>query len=521
MTSYNVIPYESLPISYTYVPFLAALGRLYGLETPDPVACRVLELGCAEGSNIVPMAYYFPKSKFVGIDLSAVQIASGQAHIDALELDNITLHVDDLAQMRASDYGQFDYIIVHGVFSWVPPEVQQRILQLGKTLLSQQGMMYISYNTYPGWHQHMVLRDAFKLYCEDALEPEQKKQKMRAAIDYLKGFFTTTNNDFSAYYVKRLDDLKSHTSSYIYHEYLEDYNAPLYLTEFIKRIEADEMQYVSDAYLPIDEPMLLGKARFAYLKDIKPRIKQLQAMDFMINQRFRRSLICHQQTVLQERFSPKDMMKVAYRSNLIAKHIATRSPSLRHHRKAKYYLQENPQLLITVSHPVTKAAIQVLADNFPSSLHYADLLQQACQHVVRAGGIEFIQGKAIEPYYKELYLLVTDAWIALDTDARAFAKIDWQQPLSISPLVLRIAETDGYMPTFLQRAITVDPLTLEALKLLRAGITRDDLIVEVSGNVKQNKTLALEKKQRKPRYVKKRLIAFLSLLESNGLLSNR
>ncbi|HHL18318.1 MAG TPA: class I SAM-dependent methyltransferase, partial [Thiothrix sp.] len=156
MTSYNAIPYESLPISYTYVPFLAALGRLYGLETPDPSACRVLELGCAEGSNIVPMAYYFPNSEFVGIDLSEVQIASGQAHIDALELSNITLYVDDLAQMRASDYGKFDYIIVHGVFSWVPPAVQQRILQLGKALLTEQGMMYISYNTYPGWHQHMV-----------------------------------------------------------------------------------------------------------------------------------------------------------------------------------------------------------------------------------------------------------------------------------------------------------------------------------------------------------------------------
>jgi len=116
--------------------------------------------------------------------------------------------------------------------------------------------------------------------------------------------------------------------------------------------------------------------------------------------------------------------------------------------------------------------------------------------------------------------LVTDAWITLDTEARTFAKIDWQQALSISPLVLRIAQTDGYIPTFLQHAITVDPLVLEALKLLRGGITKDVLIGEVSRNVKQNKALALEPKQRKPRYVKKRLIAFLLLLESNGLLTN-
>lgn len=516
MTSYNAIPYASLPISYTYVPFLAALGRLYGLETPDPEVCRVLELGCAEGSNIIPMAYYWPKSEFVGIDLSEVQIASGQEHIKALELSNVQLYVDDLANMSAADYGKFDYIIVHGVFSWVPEDVQQRILSLGKAMLSEQGLMYISYNTYPGWHQHMVLRDAFKLYCDDVAEPEAKQQKIDAAIDYLKGFFAAADNDFSPYYIQRLKSLKSHSSSYIYHEYLEAYNTPLYFSEFIKCIESHEMEYVSDTYLPIDAPMLLGKTRFAYLKDIKSRIKQLQAMDYMINQRFRRSLICHQQATVQQSFSPQDMMKVAYRGSLVAKHM----PSLRHQRKTKYYLRTNPRLFVTVSHPVSKAAIQVLADNYPSSIAYKDLLQQACQLVARAGGMELIKGKAIDPYYHELYLLVIDDWISLDTDTRTFAKINWQQPLMTSALTLQIASVDGYMPTFLQRAINVDPLLLEALKLLRDGIMRESLIEQVAYKVKQNKALDLEPKQRKARYVKKQLKQFLSLLESNALLTN-
>jgi hypothetical protein len=276
------------------------------------------------------------------------------------------------------------------------------------------------------------------------------------------------------------------------------------------------MQYVSDAYLPIDEPILLGEKRSVCLKNIKPRIKQLQAMDYMINQRFRRSLICHQQVTLREKFSPQNMMKIAYRSRLVAKG----KPSLRYERKTKYYLRATPQLFITVSHPVTKAAIQILSDSFPSSFHYADLLQQACQLVARAGGMEFIKGKAIEPYYNELYLLVIDNWITLDTDARTFAKVDWQRPLSISSLVWRIARIDRYIPTFLQGAINVEPLSLEILRLLREGIKKDDLIEKLSYNVKQNKALNLEPKQRKSRYVKKHLTQFLSLLESNGLLNN-
>ena len=50
------------------------MGKLFGLNTAAPTQCRVLELGCAAGLNLIAMAALLPESTFVGIDLSPVQI---------------------------------------------------------------------------------------------------------------------------------------------------------------------------------------------------------------------------------------------------------------------------------------------------------------------------------------------------------------------------------------------------------------------------------------------------------------
>lgn len=514
MTSYNVIPYESLPISYTHLPFLAALGRLYGLEAAAPEKCRVLELGCAEGSNIIPMAWYWPDSQFTGIDISEVQIASGQAHIDALSIKNIQLKVEDLASMNKTQYGKFDYILVHGVFSWVPYEVQEQILALGQSLLAENGMMYISYNTYPGWHNQMTLRDAFIMHCEDVTEPQAKMTKLSEALGFFKRFFASADNDFSAFYTSRLKDLEAHSSSYIYHEFLESHNNPLYFKDFIHRTGKKGMQYLSDAYLPIDNPILLGKERYSFIKEFKDRIQRLQYTDFMINQRFRRSLICRQEASIRAEFSPEDMTTIAYRGNLIAK----RKPPLSNSRNSSFYLVNEPKVFITIAHPVTKAAILILSEVYPSSLSYRDLLQKSCQRVADAGGLKFIN--KIQDYYQELYLLVVDDWLSIDTEARTFPPIDWDKPFEISELVWQMASTDGYMPTPLQKAIDIDPLGLEALKLLHNGITREQLLKEIILIIKQKKDLNFTRSQRKPKNIQRQLIAFLEVLQRNALINN-
>ena len=93
---------------------------------PPPIDnCRVLEIGCASGGNLIPMAVTLPNSYFVGIDFAERQIADGQQVVAALGLTNVRLLAEDVLQITA-DFGQFDYIIAHGIYSWVPPEVREK-----------------------------------------------------------------------------------------------------------------------------------------------------------------------------------------------------------------------------------------------------------------------------------------------------------------------------------------------------------------------------------------------------------
>ncbi len=90
-TSYDEVPYASHAFPQTHPNTMATVATLFGM-TPAPVTnCRVLELGCAAGFNIIPMAAALPDSRFVGVDLSSRQVAEGQEAIKALGLTNVEL----------------------------------------------------------------------------------------------------------------------------------------------------------------------------------------------------------------------------------------------------------------------------------------------------------------------------------------------------------------------------------------------------------------------------------------------
>src|SRR5262245_44196078 len=157
LASYEEVPYESKPISSSHPDSLATMAMLYGLQPPPLPSCRILELGCAGGGNLIPMALTLPNAQFVGIDLSPRQIADGQATITALGLGNIDLRALSILDV-GPDLGTFDYIISHGVYSWVPAAVQEKILAICRDHLAPGGIAYISYNVYPGWHLRGMVR---------------------------------------------------------------------------------------------------------------------------------------------------------------------------------------------------------------------------------------------------------------------------------------------------------------------------------------------------------------------------
>jgi cyclopropane fatty-acyl-phospholipid synthase-like methyltransferase len=112
--SYDRVPYPGHPFPQTHPDRLATVATLFGLRPAAPNACRLLELGCGDGGNLVPMAYGLRASAFCGVDLSGRAIARAGELAAALGLRNLELRHADLESLP--ELGTFDYVVAHGVY---------------------------------------------------------------------------------------------------------------------------------------------------------------------------------------------------------------------------------------------------------------------------------------------------------------------------------------------------------------------------------------------------------------------
>jgi len=111
--AYDEVLYPGLAHFETHPDRLATTAALFGMQTAPLEKCRVLELGCGDGTNLISMAYGLPESEFVGID-AARAIAAGNQMIEDLALKNVRLQQLDLMDFK-TDTATFDFIIAHGV----------------------------------------------------------------------------------------------------------------------------------------------------------------------------------------------------------------------------------------------------------------------------------------------------------------------------------------------------------------------------------------------------------------------
>lgn len=254
--AHELLPYASMPYATTQPARLAAIAALHGVDAPAIESARVLELGCAGGGNIIPLAARFPRANFLGIDLAQRHIADGAARIAALGLSNIELVQADIndAPLR----GPFDYILCHGVFSWVPPAAQDGIFRVCQTHLSDTGLAVVSFNVFPGWHLRMAIRDLCLRHAgEDDVAPMAQVARVRAS---LSGIAANANpkDPYGALLRKEADRIKHRPASYIMGEFLAAHNAPCHILEFGARAKAFDLAYLCEADLEAAVPESLN-----------------------------------------------------------------------------------------------------------------------------------------------------------------------------------------------------------------------------------------------------------------------
>jgi methyltransferase-like protein len=248
----------------------------------------VLELGCAVGGNIVPMAYSLPGARLVGIDLVSSQIETAKQFAASSGVTNLELRAASITDVT-SEWGKFDYIVAHGVFSYVPYDVAEKMLQICAEQLTPNGLAYISFNTYPGWHVRMWARKAMLFHAGKLADP---MEKARAGRDFILALAQAPAT--SALLRGEVQWLQGTDESYVLHEYFEDTNQPIYFRDFATRVAKHGLQYLGDA---LQNGIVAAEnwAPFRSWMDANPddRIRQEQYADYVRNREFRRALVCH------------------------------------------------------------------------------------------------------------------------------------------------------------------------------------------------------------------------------------
>lgn len=184
ITPHDEVLYPCCAYPETHPDRLATLGLLFGLEAAPLDHCRVLEIGCGDGSNLIPMAFDLPQSEFRGVDLAVRPISQGNEFIRRLGLGNVSLSQMDLMDFSLAS-GPFDYVIAHGFYSWVPSPVRERLLAVCQGVLSPNGIALISYNCYPGGHVRTMLREMMLFHIQRAPDPAARIDQARALLQFL------------------------------------------------------------------------------------------------------------------------------------------------------------------------------------------------------------------------------------------------------------------------------------------------------------------------------------------------
>jgi len=314
--SYDASPYPAYAFWFTHPNQLAVMATLFGLDPAPPERCRVLELGCAVGGNLLPMAAAAPDSSFVGVDVSEVQIALARRVAAEVGIDNVRLERADLRDLDPA-LGPFDYIIAHGVFSWVDDAVRDALLDLCRERLAPNGVVYLSYNALPGWHTARVARDFMRLHAEPFDDPSTQVEQGLAIVEWLADRTARVGEDWrAAFLAAELDNARSLPGWTLLHEYLSDDNRAFYFRELVELCEAHGLVYLSDAK-PWDMWIEnFGPTIAETLGPVPGLVRQAQYLDFVTHRRFRQTLLCRADAPVDRRVDTRLVERFALRAQV-------------------------------------------------------------------------------------------------------------------------------------------------------------------------------------------------------------
>jgi len=242
---------------------------LNGLEPPqageDFAWC---ELGCGQGVTANVVAAANPKATVHAVDFHPAHIARARATATAAGLTNVTFHensFEELADGAGPALPAFDYITLHGVYSWVGAVAKGAIVRFIARHLKPGGLVYITYNTLPGWSNQIPLQRLLLEYARTV--PGRSDHAALKALDFAEALFgagAKAAGDADVF--KRLRDPSTHPT-YLAHEYLNGSWQPLLHADVARDLAAAKLSYAGSAHMFMNEPSLVLSAEQRALLD--------------------------------------------------------------------------------------------------------------------------------------------------------------------------------------------------------------------------------------------------------------
>ena len=295
---YADLGYLSQPFPYASAPFLESYARLLGLSPAPASNARILEIGSSYGGNLISQALFYPQATFTGIEIAPTQVSVGKTYIDQLGITNLDLLEGDVNESH-DHLGTYDYIIAHGFYSWVDEDTKDNFLRLCKEHLAENGILYMSYNTYPGWHKMDSVRALLEFANKD-IDTLNHREKVRhgktvaSKLGALMLEYDTVKNQQTSF-LQSLRQTLQKQDCYVGHDHLEPVNTPVYFHQCMDHMAEHGFTYLCDCDLNLSFPTVYDETLRTQLQVLAPHdpLAREQYIDFMLNTAFRKSLFTH------------------------------------------------------------------------------------------------------------------------------------------------------------------------------------------------------------------------------------
>jgi methyltransferase-like protein len=326
--------------------------------------CRVLELGCGDGGNLVPMALGLPNATFVGVDAAPGAIGRGTELIEALGLRNATLHAQAIEDFEPPAES-FDYVIAHGVYSWVGPAVRDRLLAICRHALADQGVAYVSYNALPGGRVRQALRDMLRFHTDEVIEPSERAAQGRALLRFLlEGW--PAEHDLAAVLRRQAEGVLDRGDASLLHDDLAEVNEPVYFYELVAHAERHRLQYLAEADFFEMQTGVLSDPVAETLRGVEDPIRREQYLDFLKGRMFRQTLLCRAEHELDRTPRPEVIERLA---------VSTPArPRGAPDAEGAVTFEGPTGSTLATDHPLVRAALERVADAWPVAVWVRELI---------------------------------------------------------------------------------------------------------------------------------------------------